>query len=472
MGKCGSCGYSHPHPGEKSCRFSKDAQEKCREAGVEETRWKEFLDVDTLQEIAKSEGHIDSSQFVSLRDFNIMKQAELDRKAQMDKMEHDMSRLADQMTNLLSSIPSHAVTPATGIAPAPLVPTPVSAIPVTLPVTTTPVTGVHTTVTGSVAGVGSPTTMVTAVSTSVTGAIGGWLPASTVTAPITGGYAIPTTTHWRSPVVPMTSVSPGWGFTPSHVAPISSPGVFAPTPGMMSGYSHPIASPYHYTAPSMGHVTPPPPMPSGGGAIPASYLSSPLTPVLQHLADLDPRQTGMIYRPDYHVLHCEEGEPIKQVSHKNMSYRKLVHGMVLVARHIRKNGGDLDRYLAHMDYVTRHGKNADYMDSAYVEYDKMIIDDLVREPSSGLKVGDVMASSFCFHDVTRYHKSNNQPSIPSKKKKKSKIRQGDQVPDDYPPENCFFWNYRTCVSPNCNRNHVCRICGENHRAMACSHRKQ
>lgn len=87
MGKCGSCGYSHPHPGEKSCRFSKDAHEKCKEAGVEETRWREFLDLDTLQELAKSESR-DVSQFVSIYDFNTMKQADLDRKAQMDKMEH------------------------------------------------------------------------------------------------------------------------------------------------------------------------------------------------------------------------------------------------------------------------------------------------------------------------------------------------------------------------------------------------
>lgn len=459
MGKCAACGYSHSHPGEKTCKFSKDAKEKCRVAGVEETRWKEFLDVDTLRELTKSEDPTDAAQFASLADFNILKQSELDRKAQMDKLESDISTLSTQMMNLLSKIPGPGVAPV--VHPGgtlPVVPPTVTLPSVTPPVTlphpmATPVTTVTTT---------SVTTMVTGVT-------------STTTPSTWTSAFIPSTSHWRPPVTFPPSVSTTWSTGTSHHSPHIPGGVstIPPTSSglpFLGGYP-PLPSPaghVHYATSAGGGPVP-------TGMIPAAYLSNPLTPALQGISDVDSRQPGMSYRPEYYVLHEEEGEPIKQISHKMMTYRKLIHGMVLVAKNIRANGGDIDKYLSHMDYVTRHGKNEDYQDSAYIEYDKMVVDDFVRNPSEGIKACNVMASSFCFHDVTRVHKSSTQISTPKKKNKiRSKVsnRQGDSVPDDYPPENCFYWNYRSCVMSNCNRNHVCRICGENHKAVNCTHRKQ
>lgn len=104
--------------------------------------------------------------------------------------------------------------------------------------------------------------------------------------------------------------------------------------------------------------------------IPASYLPGPLTAALQHIAGSDVNQPGMNLRPEYFVLHKQEGEPIKNISHRSMSYRKLIHGMVLVARNMLSQGNDIQGYLRHMEYVTRHGKDGDYTDLAYAEYDK------------------------------------------------------------------------------------------------------
>lgn len=137
-----------------------------------------------------------------------------------------------------------------------------------------------------------------------------------------------------------------------------------------------------------------------------------------------------------------------------MSYRKLVHGMVLVARNILAQGGDINGYLGHMEYLTRHGKNGDYNDLAYVEYDKIVIDNYLQNPSSGIKVGDTMTASYCFHDVTRVKSHAMITPMGGKKKKKPKTRSTDQVPDDYLPENCFYWNYKTCTVNNCGRSHV------------------
>lgn len=132
----------------------------------------------------------------------------------------------------------------------------------------------------------------------------------------------------------------------------------------------------------------------------------------------------------------------------------------------------MTNYLGHMEYVTRHGKQGDYIDSAYAEYDKIVIDNFLQDPAKGIQVGDVMASSYCFHDVTR-SKSGNQPtSLVNKKKKKVRSRQSDVVPEDYPMDNCFYWNYKSCMLSSCGRNHVCRICGEEHKAPACPRRKQ
>lgn len=46
MGKCGVCGLEHSRPGEKTCRYEKDALEKCKECGADEKDWKLYLDVD------------------------------------------------------------------------------------------------------------------------------------------------------------------------------------------------------------------------------------------------------------------------------------------------------------------------------------------------------------------------------------------------------------------------------------------
>lgn len=427
---------------------------RMRKRNVKSRVWKKpgggnFLDVDTLRELAKSEDPSGAGEFVTVHDFNVLRQTDKDRKVQLDKLESDISTLSDQMVNLLSKFPGSGGIPAA----TPMVTMPSVTLPVTLPAVTLP-SPVVTPVT---------TTTATSVKTIVTGA-------ALVTSPSTV-TSVHATTHWRPPPLGAPPVPSVWSTTTGHPGYLSGGIALIPHPvasigvPTMGAYA-PMSSSSHYSPPT-GVV------PSPLGMIPAAYLSSPLTPALQSASDLDHRQPGMMYRPEYHVLHEEEGEPIKQVSHKMMTYCKLVHGMVRVAKVIRASGGDIDNYLSHMDYVTRHGKNEDYQDSAYIDYDKMVVDEFIGNPSAGIKVGNVMASSFCFHDVTRVHKPSSQTTLLRKKKKnKPSNRQGEVVPEDYPPENCFYWNYRSCVMTNCNRNHVCRIGGENHRAVNCGHRKQ
>lgn len=48
MGKCNACGFLHPYPGDHTCRFYKEAREKAKQAGDEES-WKLYLDIETLE---------------------------------------------------------------------------------------------------------------------------------------------------------------------------------------------------------------------------------------------------------------------------------------------------------------------------------------------------------------------------------------------------------------------------------------
>lgn len=254
-------------------------------------------------------------------------------------------------------------------------------IPAVTPVTTTAPT---TTVSAS----GFLTTPTTTTPSSVTYGLLG-LPRAVMT-------SVPTPTSLLGTPISVTT-----GYTSAGGLTWSSPPPHLPT-----------GRPVMTTTPSMGlytyptHAGPAGPPPIPVSSAPASYLSSPLTAALQHIVDSDIGQPGMNLRPEYHVLHKQEGEPLKQITYKSMSYRKLVHGMVLVARNIIAQGGSVDTYLRHMEYVTRHGKYGDYTDQAYVEYDKIIIDNYVQNPSSGIKVGDTMAASYCFHDVTRIKPSS------------------------------------------------------------------
>lgn len=473
MGKCAACGFPHPHPGEKSCKYSKDAKEKCKAAGESEGRWREFLDLETLNTIAKSEG---PGSYLTVDDLKILKQADEEQKEQLSRLQKDMAKITSQLGSLLSLHPAP-------VAPAAAAVTVTAPDPFTLPLA--PVSAAVTVTSSDPFAVTTPVTSVTLATTTITSPVFTTTPLSagvsppslhvfrpTVIPPLrpphslpSSGVPIPTHTptytggmgpwsvghlpghggvSWSAPTRPLVSLSASTG---------SHPGLY---------HSHPTPTSTYGSTPSYTHTT----------NIPASYLSSPLTAALGHIADNDPIQPGMNLRPEFVVLHKQEGEPIKQISYKALSYRKLIHGMVLIARSILSQGGNVDEYLGHMEYVTRHGKNGDYTDQAYAEYDKIVIDNYVQNPTKGIIAGDVMASSYCFHDVTRVKIPTQRPMAINKKKNKIKTRASDPVPDDYPIDNCFYWNYKSCMINNCGRSHVCRICGEDHRAPSCPRRKQ
>lgn len=403
----------------------KEAKDKCKAAGEPETRWAEFLDKETLEQITKSETEKQGA-YLTMDNLKLLRQADEDQKKQLSKLQQDMAKITDQLSSVLSlhTPPAHA--------PGRAVPTPVPTGTTVATTTTTP--PVVTTAISSLGAAGFPPTP---TGLNPTPPVTYHLPSFTSS----GIYGLPSPTQIVTGTLSPTGIvsgSGGMGGTTWSNPPPSLPSAYsAPTSiglsNPMSGHYGSMSTP-HYGGAPIPHA---PIATTLSATAPASYLSGPLTAALQNIVDSDVGPPGNHLRPEFFVSHKPEGEPLKNVSYKSMSYRKLIHGMVLVARNIVTQGGDINSYLDHMEYLTRHGKNGDYTDMAYVEYDKIVIDDYIQNPSNGIKVGDTMAASYCFHDVTR---TKGPPSFSvqsGKKRKKPKNRQSDLVPEDYPQENCW-----------------------------------
>lgn len=84
MGKCNACGLDHPKPGEKSCRFLKEAKDRCKSLGVSEEDWKLYLDEDrAARETAES---LNTNP-------PVIKTEEMDLKKELQQQRQDMDSL-------------------------------------------------------------------------------------------------------------------------------------------------------------------------------------------------------------------------------------------------------------------------------------------------------------------------------------------------------------------------------------------
>lgn len=89
MSKCNACGYFHPQPGDKSCRFYKEVREKAKKAGQEQA-WAGYLDTDTLEGLQETE----------LKGMDVKPpSSEGEEKA---RMQNQLDSLASKMDNLTS----------------------------------------------------------------------------------------------------------------------------------------------------------------------------------------------------------------------------------------------------------------------------------------------------------------------------------------------------------------------------------
>lgn len=88
----------------------KEAKDKCKAAGEPETRWAEFLDVDTLEQIAKG-------TFLTLDDLKLLRQSDEEQKKQLQKLQQDITNITTHLGSVLSLHPPAATPPAAPATP-------------------------------------------------------------------------------------------------------------------------------------------------------------------------------------------------------------------------------------------------------------------------------------------------------------------------------------------------------------------
>ena len=211
----------------------------------------------------------------------------------------------------------------------------------------------------------------------------------------------------------------------------------------------------------------------------------PLTTALEKLSiAVDPASSshklkGIQWRPEYYVQHVKQGTALKSVDHSKLTYKDLVFGWFSVLQQLLRAGGDIESYIGHCKFVSERAMSNQFTDSAFVEYDRHVISKVIDDKMESFPVGDTLGVSSHFHagnlvPAKAISKQNVKKWGGAKWGKKPFDKQSDSVektppvPDGFPDDICYAFNYKRCSSNSCAKKHVCRSCGGNHRAQGCS----
>ena len=327
-------------------------------------------------------------------------------------------------------------------------------------------------------------TVTTATSTSVTTTVTG-----VTSAPVTS------TTSWRpfppvsTPLQPLSSLSSPWS---------------TPTPWSAPPYhgTNPWSAPHSTYAWSRGSGSVPPGFTNystssrhsqyGHGRLPdrpittpAEMVSAPITSALEHLSEaiqpgISASTKGMELRPEYYIQHVDQGVAIKSIDHTKLTFRELISGMGRVLEYLVQINWEATSYLEHFNFLTKQASVHSFNDSAYVAYDRAVVDKVICGVNKRFVAGDSLAVS------SHFHAGNLSQPPPSTSKRFAGRGRGyrqrrlgtydndpeSSVPDGFPPEICYNFNYRSCSGTNCQKQHICRSCKGHHRAIGCQEKKE
>lgn len=68
-----------------------------------------------------------------------------------------------------------------------------------------------------------------------------------------------------------------------------------------------------------------------------------------------------------------------------------------MARHIISVGGNVDSYLSHLEFISRHASDNSYIDVSYSDYDHYVVDTFLKCPGKGFPMADPVAIGYSFH---------------------------------------------------------------------------
>ena len=123
---------------------------------------------------------------------------------------------------------------------------------------------------------------------------------------------------------------------------------------------------------------------------------------LEHLSQaIEPTVTtstkGIQLRPEFYIQHEDQGVAVKAFDHTKLSYKQRFNGMGRVLQYLVSNGGDATSYLEHMNFVIKQAAAHNFMDQAYVAYDRAVVDKVICGPSKVFIAGDVLVVSSNSH---------------------------------------------------------------------------
>ena len=294
---------------------------------------------------------------------------------------------------------------------------------------------------------------------------------------------------WSTPPLPSV-VSTPWSAPPFR----TTASWFPPTVNLTGSNLYPTsvstASPWN----TAYGLPPPPPgmhqrtslgLPTARPSVVTAEVSSPLSSALEHLSQaIEPTiatsTKGILLKPEYYIQHVDQGTAIKSLDHTKLSYRDLMSGMSRVLEYLSTTGNAeaTHSYLQHMIFLTKQASAHHFVDSAYVAYDRAVVDKVVKGQSHLFTAGDTLAVA------SHFHVGNLAPSVNNNKRQTGRGRgfrgrgrgssffdydreSSAAVPDGFPTDICFNYNYRSCSGANCSKQHVCRQCKGMHRAQGC-----
>ena len=216
---------------------------------------------------------------------------------------------------------------------------------------------------------------------------------------------------------------------------------------------------------------------------PADFVSGSLTSALQQLSiaiDPTPQSStkGLLLRPEYYVQHKDKGVAVKSLDHSKLTFKELMSGMGRVMVHLSKTGGELKSYIDHFNYLVRQAATCNFQDSAFVAYDRHVVDQFINGESESFRAGDLLGVALNFHVGNLapvrpayargrgrgFRRGGRQSQGYETENEREWVRD-QQVPEGFPEDICFKYNYRVCTG-KCAKLHVCRHCRGLHKASS------
>ena len=242
---------------------------------------------------------------------------------------------------------------------------------------------------------------------------------------------------------------------------------------------------------------------STGGAVEASTgtMSGITTPasacceVSNHVSKL--RHKGRQFRPEIYILSKKLAVPIDEVELKlndrdKIDFTDLTYGFIKVLVHLLNSKSSmLDSYIKHMEHVFTMLHSRRFHLRGAIDYNMNIVDEIVQGTKPDFSV-DIILSELSFAPAKllfseeKYQKSSEFTRPWNRRRgrgsdNRSQGRSGSdtwgdkpdkniQVPDDFPKELCYYFNYYSCDN-KCGRDHRCRKCNGRHPSKGCWERK-